>query len=217
MSRRGHALHVWLLALFAALSVWSPRAWVDVPTHAELGRLRPVSAAPAPAKDDALLAEIAPVREHLARYASRAGLTPDEVHAIAEAIVVEAKRHDLEPRLILAVMHVESRYDPYAVSPVDAMGLMQILPSTGEWLAPQVGVAWAGPQTLFDPITNVRLGVAYLRMLSDRYDGRIHTALAAYNWGPGRIGRRLSRGAPIPAAYAERVLRTRSRGAPAGA
>ena len=113
----------------------------------------------------------------------------------------------MDPKLVLAVVHVESRYDTFAVSDKDAMGLMQILPSTGEWLATQVGVVWLGPQTLFDPVSNVRLGVAYLRMLIDRYDGDISAALVAYNWGPGHVDVRLRAGAPLPAAYSDLVLR----------
>ncbi len=203
MNGRTRAIHVWLLALFAAHSLWQTP---EAAPHAPLLALPPVSAAPATLEASSIDTEaLAYARKHLARYARRAGLTQDEVDRIAHTVVEEATRHGLEPRLVLAVMHVESRYDPYAVSPVDAMGLMQILPSTGEWLAPQVGVAWAGPQTLFDPILNVRLGVAYLRMLSDRYDGRIHTALAAYNWGPGRIDGKLRRGKPVPTEYVKLV------------
>ncbi len=83
---------------------------------------------------------------------------------------------------------------------------MQILPSTGEWLAARAGVEWRGPQSLFDPVVNVKIGVAYLRQLADRYDGDIATALAAYNWGPGHIDGRLRRGVPLPTVYAQSVL-----------
>jgi soluble lytic murein transglycosylase-like protein len=62
-----------------------------------------------------------------------------------------------------------------------------------------------GPATLFDPVLNVQLGVLYLRELIDRY-GSVRIALAAYNWGPTRIGERLRRGEPVPALYAQRVL-----------
>jgi len=120
-------------------------------------------------------------------------------------VVAEARRHDFDPALVLAVMHVESLYDTYAVSHKDALGLMQILPSTGAWIAERRGIPWHGPQTLFDPITNVRIGVAYLRQLTDRY-GSIRTALVAYNWGPGRIDRRLRSGIPLPREYAQLVL-----------
>ena len=120
--------------------------------------------------------------------------------------MAEARRHRLDPSLVLAVIHIESLYDAYIVSDKDAMGLMQILPSTGEWLAPRLGVEWRGPQSLFDPIVNVRLGVAYLRQLADRYEGDIATALAAYNWGPGRIDSKLRRGVLLPTVYTHSVF-----------
>ena len=146
------------------------------------------------------------VHEHLLRYRHRTGLTEREIEHLARCVVAEARRHDFDPGLVLAVMHVESRYDAFAVSNKDAMGLMQILPSTGEWMAGKVGVRWDGPQTLFDPIVNTRLGVAYLRELADRYDGSLQTALSAYNWGPGRIDERLRRGTPLPHVYARLVF-----------
>ena len=84
---------------------------------------------------------------------------------------------------------------------------MQLLPSTGRELAEKMDIPWKGPDTLFDPVINVRLGTAYLRELSDRYDGNVDIALAAYNWGPGRIDRRLRRGARVPKLYIEQVRR----------
>jgi soluble lytic murein transglycosylase len=92
------------------------------------------------------------------------------------------------------------------------MGLMQLLPATGEELAHRMGIDWKGPDTLFDPTVNVKLGTAYLRELADRY-GSVHTALAAYNWGPGRIDRRLRRGARVPSRYIEQVMRAVDRNA----
>ena len=65
---------------------------------------------------------------------------------------------------------------------------------------------------LFDPTANVRLGVAYLRELADRY-GSLHTALSAYNWGPGHIDRRIATGAPLPRIYAELVFEAYGRAA----
>jgi len=88
---------------------------------------------------------------------------------------------------------------------VGAMGLMQLMPATAEDVAGRIGLRWAGPETLFDPVTNVRLGVVYLRELLDRYKN-VAVALAAYNWGPTRIAERLRQGEPVPALYARRVL-----------
>ena len=159
----------------------------------------PVAVAPVDPLVDAVYA-------HLLGYQLRTGLTDGELVQLAEAVVAESQRCGLDPALVLAVIHVESRYDAYAVSAKDALGLMQILPSTGAWLAPSVGVDWRGPQTLFDPIANVRLGVAYLRQLLDRYDGSLGTALVAYNWGPGRIDRFLRAGDPLPSEYSQLVF-----------
>jgi soluble lytic murein transglycosylase-like protein len=146
------------------------------------------------------------VRAHLVQYQARTGLTDAEVARLAQTVVVEARRHHFDPELVLAVIYVESRFDTYAVSPKDALGLMQLLPSTGAELAPIVGVEWHGPQTLFDPVANVRLGVAYLRQLTDRYNGSVRTALVAYNWGPGRIDQFVRAGDPLPREYSQLVL-----------
>ncbi|CAN0423727.1 unnamed protein product [Discosporangium mesarthrocarpum] len=78
-------------------------------------------------------------------------------------------------------------------------------------MAERIGIEWKGPHTLFDPVINVRLGTAYLRELADKYDGDVNTALAAYNWGPGRIDRRLARGASVPRLYVEQVRRAADR------
>jgi soluble lytic murein transglycosylase-like protein len=134
------------------------------------------------------------------------GLSQREVYELSATVVEEAARHDLDPELVLAVMQVESNCYHMAVSPVGALGLMQLLPSTGEELARHYNIEWRGPETLFDPFVNVKLGVAYLGRLSDRYRS-MPTALAAYNWGPGRIDRRLRRGARVPSLYAKQVMR----------
>lgn len=133
------------------------------------------------------------------------GLTDAEVAHLARAVVHAAVIHGFSPDLVLAVIEVESNYDPYAVSPVGAMGLMQLLPSTGAEMAHHLRVPWRGPRTLFDPVINVRLGIAYLRQLRDRY-GSVGIALAAYNWGPGRIDAQLRRGEPLPQRYPRLVL-----------
>lgn len=153
------------------------------------------------------------VRAIVAYVAARSSvLSRDEMRSMARALAEESRARGIEPRLVLAVMEVESRFDAFAVSSGGAMGLMQILPSTGKALAKQLGMPWHGPRTLFDPEANVRLGVAYLDQLRRRF-GRLEAALAAYNWGPGTIGRRVRRGAPLPAGYTERVMQAYSEAA----
>jgi len=171
---------------------------------------------PAPAVSDAVLpsvearspnADDAIVVQILERFAMRhTALSERERIALAHVIIEEARKHDLEPDLVMAVIEVESAGYHLATSHVGALGLMQLLPSTGKELAGKRGIEWKGPDTLFDPIVNIRLGTTYLRELADRYDGNVSIALAAYNWGPGRIDRRLRRGATVPSRYIEQVM-----------
>ena len=147
----------------------------------------------------------------LSRLSTRhTGLTERERVELTQAIIRESRAHDLDPDLVIAVIEVESAGYHLAVSRVGAMGLMQIVPATGKEFAGKLGIEWMGEDTLFDPIINVRLGTAYLRELADRY-GDVSVALAAYNWGPGRIDRRLRRGSKVPSAYIKQVMRAYER------
>jgi soluble lytic murein transglycosylase-like protein len=138
-------------------------------------------------------------------HARRSNLTETEIQQVAEVLVDCAAHYAIDPKLVIAVIHVESRGNPFAVSPVGAMGLMQIMPPTGEELAAELGVQWIGSRLLFEPEINVRFGVAYLRQLRQRF-GDWPTALTAYNWGPNKISRRLRAGAALPVVYSSSVL-----------
>lgn len=117
------------------------------------------------------------------------GVVPDEVldeivpgpGGDLQARAVEAaRRHGLDPELVLAVVAVESAFRPDAVSPKGAQGLMQLMPATARSL--QVHDA-------FDPAANLDGGARYLGSLVSRYDGDLDRALAAYNAGPGAVDR----------------------------
>lgn len=97
--------------------------------------------------------------------------------ALAEA----AGRHGIDGLLLAAVVDVESGFSPNAVSPRGALGLMQILPSTGR--------AQGAKGDLLDPSVNVDAGSHYLRGLLELYDEDLELALAAYNAGPTAVSR----------------------------
>ncbi len=134
------------------------------------------------------------------------GMSRIDEENVARTVVREARRHGFDPALVLAVIQVESGGYNLALSHVGAMGLMQLLPATAEELANRLNLDWRGPDSLFDPVLNIQLGTAYIKHLSDRY-GDVSTALAAYNWGPGRIDRRIRKGANLPSTYIERVMK----------
>ena len=94
---------------------------------------------------------------------------------------------DLDPVLILAIIHAESRFNSNAVSRVGASGLMQIMESTAYWIAPRAGLQnFNYKNQIFDPAINIHLGAYYLSMLIETF-GDTDAALAAYNAGRGNV------------------------------
>jgi soluble lytic murein transglycosylase len=136
----------------------------------------------------------------------RIRLEPAEIKVLTRTILDESRRAKIEPRLILGLIHVESSGNPRAVSKVGALGLMQLRPDTAVAMAEELGIEWDGPESLFDPNLNVRLGVRYLARMIDRF-GDLDVALAAYNFGPTRIARVIRTGRPVPVRYATDVHR----------
>ncbi|MDY6085773.1 MAG: lytic transglycosylase domain-containing protein [Peptoniphilaceae bacterium] len=88
----------------------------------------------------------------------------------------------LDPDLVRAVIFQESRFDPDATSRVGAQGLMQLMPQTAVDIADMRGEE--PPTDLYDIDTNLAYGITYLAYLLERFDGKVPTALAAYNAGP---------------------------------
>jgi soluble lytic murein transglycosylase len=111
---------------------------------------------------------------------------------LAMAIVREARRNKVDPMLVVAVIRCESSFNNYAVSHVGAMGLMQVMPDTGNYLADKAGFKLQRHTNLFDSELNVELGTAYLADLIQRF-GSPERALVAYNAGPGLAKKILSK------------------------
>jgi soluble lytic murein transglycosylase-like protein len=102
--------------------------------------------------------------------------------AYADLIFDAARRHEINPSLVAAVIHAESAFDARAVSHKGARGLMQLMPATGR----RYGLR---PSELFDPAKNIEAGVRYLRFLADRFGGDLAKVLAGYNAGEGSVDR----------------------------
>jgi hypothetical protein len=132
------------------------------------------------------------------------GVAPGMAAGVIPIVERHARRFHLDPLMVLAVIQVESRFDPTAVSNQGAMGLMQLQGPTARGLADELGLQWTGDELLFDPDLNILLGCAYLRHLTDRF-GNQDEALAAYCSGPTLVETRRDVNQPIPLAYSDRV------------
>lgn len=97
-----------------------------------------------------------------------------------ELVATVAARHDLSPQLIHAVIKTESNYNPYAISPKGALGLMQLMPSTARRFS---------VDHVFDPQENIEGGARYLKYLLELYNGDYPLALAAYNAGEAAVAK----------------------------
>jgi soluble lytic murein transglycosylase len=93
----------------------------------------------------------------------------------------------VDPFLIAAVIRTESKFNETNVSHAGAIGLMQLMPQTAQWIADKSGVPYKEPTELAEPVTNIRLGSWYLAYLQQRYNGNLAAAVAAYNAGPNRV------------------------------
>lgn len=118
----------------------------------------------------------------------------DQIYPLSyeEYIKECSAKFDLDPSLLAAIIYRESRFRPNAVSPAGAVGLAQVLPSTGYGVVKRVFPEFGEKPDLFDPKINVCLGAAHIAGLLGRYDGNLSLAVAAYNGGAS-VGDRLER------------------------
>ena len=126
---------------------------------------------------------------------------------VTQAIEDASSEFDLDPWMVASLIRVESGGNPAIVSRVGAIGLTQIMPVTGAEIAKRLEIPNYTTSMLTDPAVNVRMGCAYLRELLDRFDGSEHAALAAYNWGPTHIAKRIARRQALPVQYPAKILK----------
>lgn len=137
------------------------------------------------------------IHENSARF----GIPAD----LAERIEDIAQAEGIDPEVAFGLVRAESEFNRRAVSPVGAVGLTQLMPSTARYF--QAGVS---REQLFDRDTNLRIGFRYLATLLEQYDGNLELALLAYNRGPERVNELLRAGHSPHNGYVEMVLGKRS-------
>ena len=134
------------------------------------------------------------------------GLSVEDEERHSELIYHESLRYGYDPELIVSVILTESSFYTWAHSRKGAIGLMQIIPITGQELAEINQTPLHSAQALYDPHLNVTLGIQYLALLHRRF-GDLGLALTAYNYGPTRVAEWRDRGEHLPQGYTRKILR----------
>ena len=104
-----------------------------------------------------------------------------------ETVTMYAEANGISPALAASVIMHESKFTEHAHSPRGAIGLMQLMPETAEWIAGQLGEKDFSLKKLHEPEMNIRFGTWYLAQLEREFDGNLVLALAAYNAGRGVV------------------------------
>jgi len=136
----------------------------------------------------------------------KTGLRPEKKRELAAFINEESRRYGFDPELVMAVIFTESSFYNWSTSPKGAVGLMQIIPTTGKALAETNNIVWHEKDPLLDPFINIKLGIHYIWELYLRF-GDLPLALTAYNYGPTAVARWLGAGEEIPTKYSEKVMK----------
>jgi len=126
-----------------------------------------------------------------------------------EEVQQHAQTWNLNPLLVLALIRQESRFEVDIRSVADAVGLMQVIPETGAWIAAQLGVT---QYSLANPDQNLRFGTFYLNYTHNRYQNNSLLAIASYNAGPNAVARWVARGLNDPDEFVNRIPYSETQG-----
>ncbi len=151
---------------------------------------------------------LAGARQALVSKVATMALINDKVLAerVTTALEVSCAEFGVDMEVMAALIGVESAGRPHVRSKVGAMGLTQIMPETGQWVAKKLGEPWTGADALLSPEVNIRYGTWYMGWLLDQFDGDQHAAFAAYFWGIGTISDKLAMGEELPVQYPEKIF-----------
>lgn len=136
----------------------------------------------------------------------QSGFTPMERDIIADVIYTQSKRLGYDPLLLLALIMTESSFRKGQQSYMGAMGLMQVKPSTGQWISRRYRMPWKGSHSLYEPRFNIKLGTTYLFELILKFRD-VKKALVAYNIGENALTGKLRLKETVPERYVNKVIK----------
>lgn len=125
---------------------------------------------------------------------------------ITSTIIEESAKYQMDPVFVMAMIKAESHFNPKAKGSVGELGLMQIRPETAHWFTQVEGIPFSSTESLYDPETNIKIGVAYVNYLRGRFDSDPRLYLPAYNMGARKVKKMISKD-KRPRVYAQRVMK----------
>lgn len=130
-----------------------------------------------------------------------------KVERVTKAILEESNRYNIDPIFVASIIRTESSFNPLARGTSGEIGLMQLMPKTGEYVAKRIGMKnYKGEKTLKDPVKNIQIGVAYLHYLRQKFDNQAFMYVPAYNMGPGNVKKSIAR-QERPKVYSSKVIK----------
>lgn len=130
-----------------------------------------------------------------------------KVERMTKAILEESNKYNIDPIFVASIIRTESAFNPLARGTSGEIGLMQLMPKTGEYIAKRIGMKnYKGARTLKDPVKNIKIGVAYLDYLRQKFDNQAYKYVPAYNMGPGNVKKSIAR-QERPKIYSSKVIK----------
>lgn len=181
----GRCTYIFSIAVVLIAAKWGGYPFLIAPDPSFVGRpasIEPTHETRSEIDDfsDHLFIEIL---EHL--HCSRIFIPRSELSIIISAVMESSERYGFDPELIFSLIQKESSFKSSAISAKGAIGLMQVLPSTAQFLAGELEIEYSGEETLLDPVANIEIGTYYLYKLLHNFKD-LDTALSAYNIGPSK-------------------------------
>ncbi len=125
---------------------------------------------------------------------------------ISREIINQSQKHKINPLLVMAFIQTESSFKPDAIGPVGEIGLMQLRYRTAQYISEKFDVELKNEKELKNPLTNIKLGVAYLAYLKEKYDEEPYYMVPAYNVGPTKLQQKRNEN-KIPQEYSGKIVK----------